>query len=282
MKKAIAGILAVLTLGTFLLAACGGGGSSSESEKTTASTSAKTTVPASGSTSANTSEATTEIEVPKGTIDHPEKETTTKTAEPDLSPAIDNSITTDEAIDIANKAVEALKNTDIEKIMQYTSIDDFVRIESPDMTEDEIAAAFKSAMEDETNAGNSMNFLLDGDNFNMTFTGGTPLTENELKKINDFVDMFLGEDENVSYMPKITGGYKLDLEFPDDGNDYDRDANLYVLNINGKYELDLCYTLMMEMYGMFTEAMESAETTEGNSIAYDNDNEDGGERIIIN
>ena len=280
MKKAIAGILAVLTLGTFLLAACGGGGSSSESEKMSASTSAKTTVPASGSTSANTSETTTELEVPKGTIDYTEKGTTTKTTEPDLSPATENSITAVEAIDIANKAVEALKNTDIEKIMQYTSIDDFVRIESPDMTEDEIAAAFKSAMEDETNAGNSMNFLLDGKNFNMTFTGGTPLTENELKKINDFVDMFLGKDENVSYLPKITGGYKLDLEFPDDGNDYDRDANLYVLNINGKYELDLCYTLMMEMYGMFTETMESA--TEGSSIAYDNENEDGGKRVIIN
>lgn len=240
-KKVIAGVLAFSTLFGVLLAACAGGSPDrSQSETALTQQIVVTSQKTSDSTSTGTTKAASDTE-------------TTTSEKTDLSSPVSNDISADEATEIADKALVALRNSDLDSIIKYTTMGEYIRFENPDATTEEIIAAYDAAIESDSEGSFFLTFVTDGDNFNMKVKDAVPVTENELTMITDFVNDFIVADENLTYNPKITGGYKFNLEFPDDGKDYDREANLYVLNVNGTYQLDLCYTLLMETYCKFTQ-----------------------------
>ena len=245
-KKLIAGVLSLAMIMSF--ASCGKtddsskGSSSSEllveTEKDTATT------------AATTEEETTEAST---------KEKTN----------LSDGITAEQAQEIAEKGIKALKEQDIEGIIKYTTLADLFRMEDPDMTDEEMIAAIKESYESQ---GEGFSVTSDFENMDVTLSDPTLMTDEKLKEFNDFLTMLSSEGtdsntgEPMPEFPEITDGYAFKATSTTEGTS--DDIEMYVLCTNGEYRLDIAYTFIKEMYGMFSdmaedlEASTSTETTE--------------------
>ena len=246
-KKLIAGVLSLAMIMSF--ASCGKtddsskGSSSSEllveTEKDTATT------------TATTEEETTEAST---------KEKTN----------LSDGITAEQAQEIAEKGIKTLKEQDIEGIIKYTTLADLLRMEDPDMTDEEMIAAIKESYESQ---GEGFSMTSDFENMDVTLSDPTLMTEDEKKEFNDFLTKLSSEGTDsatgkpMPEFPEITDGYKFKaVASGKDGSN--EESEMFVLCTNGEYRLDIAYTFIKEMYGMFSdmaedlEASTSTETTE--------------------
>lgn len=102
----------------------------------------------------------------------------------------------------------------------------------------------------------------------LEFTDVIPCTDEEVKEINDFI-ILLGEDSEYALDDfVITDAYKLPVTYSNMSEGEQallgtEDApRMYVIEYNGEYKLDMCVTLLMEMFNAFSEIdWGSAETT---------------------
>ena len=239
-KKLIAGVLSLAMIMSF--ASCGKtddsskGSSSSEllveTEKDTATT------------TATTEEETTEAST---------KEKTN----------LSDGITAEQAQEIAEKGIKALKEQDIDGIIKYTTLADLLRMEKPDMTDEEMISAVKDAINDQ-NGG--LDFGGDFDSYEITLSDPVPMTEDEKKEFNDFLTKLSSEGTDsatgkpMPEFPEITDGYKFKaVASGKDGNN--EESEMFVLCTNGEYRLDIAYTFIKEMYGAFSNIAEDFETS---------------------
>ena len=239
-KKLIAGVLSLAMIMSF--ASCGKtddsskGSSSSEllveTEKDTATT------------TATTEEETTEAST---------KEKTN----------LSDGITAEQAQEIAEKGIKALKEQDIDGIIKYTTLADLLRMEKPDMTDEEMISAVKDAINDQ-NGG--LDFGGDFDSYEITLSDPVPMTEDEKKEFNDFLTKLSSEGTDsatgkpMPKFPEITDGYKFKaVASGKDGSN--EESEMFVLCTNGEYRLDIAYTFIKEMYGAFSNIAEDFETS---------------------
>lgn len=239
-KKLIAGVLSLAMIMSF--ASCGKtddsskGSSSSEllveTEKDTATT------------TATTEEETTEAST---------KEKTN----------LSDGITAEQAQEIAEKGIKALKEQDIEGIIKYTTLADLLRMEKPDTTDEEMISAVKDAINDQ-NGG--LDFGGDFDSYEITLSDPVPMTEDEKKEFNDFLTKLSSEGTDsatgkpMPEFPEITDGYKFKaVASGKDGSN--EESEMFVLCTNGEYRLDIAYTFIKEMYGAFSDMAEDFETS---------------------
>lgn len=239
-KKLIAGVLSLAMIMSF--ASCGKtddsskGSSSSEllveTEKDTATT------------TATTEEETTEAST---------KEKTN----------LSDGITAEQAQEIAEKGIKALKEQDIDGIIKYTTLADLFRMEKPDTTDEEMISAVKDAINDQ-NGG--LDFGSDFDSYEITLSDPVPMTEDEKKEFNDFFTKLSSEGTDsatgkpMPEFPEITDGYKFKaVASGKDGSN--EESEMFVLCTNGEYRLDIAYTFIKEMYGAFSDMAEDFETS---------------------
>ena len=251
-KKLIAGVISLAMIMSF--ASCGKTDDSSKSS--------------------SSSELLVETEKDTATTTATTKEETTETSTKEKTNLSDG-ITAEQAQEIADKGIKALKEQDIEGIIKYTTLADLFRMEKPDMTDDEMISAVKDAVNDQ-NGG--LDFGGDFDSYEITLSDPAPMTEDEKKEFNDFLTKLSSEGTDsatgkpMPEFPEITDGYKFKaVASGKDGNN--EESEMFVLCTNGEYRLDIAYTFIKGMYGMFSnmaedlEASTSTETTEAETAS---------------
>ena len=200
-----------------------------------------------------------------------EKDTATTTeASTKEKTNLSDGITAEQAQEIADKGIKALKEQDIEGIIKYTTLADLLRMEKPDMTDEKITSAVKDAINDQ-NGG--LDFGGDFDSYEIALSDPTPITEDEKKEFNDLLAKLSSEGTDsatgkpMPEFPEITDGYKFKaVASGKDGSN--EESEMFVFCTNGEYRLDIAYTFIKEMYGMFSdmakdfEASTSTEMTE--------------------
>ena len=251
-KKLIAGVISLAMIMSF--ASCGKTDDSSKSS--------------------SSSELLVETEKDTATTTATTKEETTETSTKEKTNLSDG-ITAEQAQEIADKGIKALKEQDIEGIIKYTTLADLFRMEKPDMTDDEMISAVKDAVNDQ-NGG--LDFGGDFDSYEITLSDPAPMTEDEKKEFDDFHTKLSSEGTDsatgkpMPEFPEITDGYKFKaVASGKDGNN--EESEMFVLCTNGEYRLDIAYTFIKGMYGMFSnmaedlEASTSTETTEAETAS---------------
>lgn len=250
-KRVIAGVLSAAMV--FSFASCG-------KESTEQPTSSVTELPIEVGTETTTvtEESTTETEE-KTTAVETETETE-ETTEKDSSPELPADITAEQAQEIADNGIKALKEQDIDGIIKYTTMADMFRLENPEATDEEIVEEIKAAMAEEGTDTDMLSMYGEGENaFDFKLTDPVLMTENDAAKINDLFTLMkeeATEESPAPDFPEITGGYKFKVDYSESSLDesmQDNGAWMYVLCTNGEYRLDIVYSLMAEIYGMFSD-----------------------------
>lgn len=248
-KRVIAGILSAAMV--FSFASCG-----KESAEQPTSSVTELPIEVGTETTTVTEESTTETEE-KTTAAEAETEETT---EKDSSPELPADITAEQAQEIADNGIKALKEQDIDGIIKYTTMADMFRLENPEATDEEIVEEIKAAMAEEGTNTDMLSMYGEGENaFDFKLTDPVLMTENDAAKINDLFALMkeeATEESPAPDFPEITGGYKFKVDYSESSLDesmQDNGAWMYVLCTNGECRLDIVYSLMAEIYGMFSD-----------------------------
>ena len=268
-KRVIAGILSAAMV--FSFASCG-----KESAEQPTSSVTEIPIEVGTETTTVTEESTTETEEKTIAAEAETEETTEKDSNPEL-PA---DITAEQAQEIADNGIKALKEQDIDGIIKYTTMADMFRLENPEATDEEIVEEIKAAMAEEGTDTDMLSMYGEGENaFDFKLTDPVLMTENDAAKINDLFALMkeeATEEFPAPDFPEITGGYKFKVDYSESSLDesmQDNGAWMYVLCTNGEYRLDIVYSLMAEIYGMFSDmTLDTEEQTDTRLDAYGSSN----------
>jgi len=268
-KRVIAGILSAAMV--FSFASCG-----KESAEQPTSSVTELPIEVGTETTTVTEESTTETEEKTIAAEAETEETTEKDSNPEL-PA---DITAEQAQEIADNGIKALKEQDIDGIIKYTTMADMFRLENPEATDEEIVEEIKAAMAEEGTDTDMLSMYGEGENaFDFKLTDPVLMTENDAAKINDLFALMkeeATEEFPAPDFPEITGGYKFKVDYSESSLDesmQDNGAWMYVLCTNGEYRLDIVYSLMAEIYGMFSDmTLDTEEQTDTRLDAYGSSN----------
>ena len=185
---------------------------------------------------------------------------TTDTSEPAPSLPPSNTISGEEAMEIARKAYEALVSNDYAAAVRYTNLDLFYYLANGEWgTEDVMVAELEAAKEE----GMDTTIVDFSVMENLQFTNVETLSDEELKEYNDFIPKMIEEQmENVTELDSsdytLEGAYK--VYFTYDGLDEDmteyevtEQPHFLVVNARGEWKADLCLATMKQLYGMIDE-----------------------------
>lgn len=258
-KRVIAGVLSAAMV--FSFASCG-------KENAEQPTSSVTELPIEVGTETTTvtEESTTETEEKTTAAETETEAEAEETTKKDSSPELPADITAEQAQEIADNGIKALKEQDIDGIIKYTTMADMFRLENPEATDEEIVEEIKAAMAEEGTDTDMLSMYGEGENaFDFKLTDPVLMTENDAAKINDLFTLMkeeATEESPAPDFPEITGGYKFKVDYSESSLDesmQDSGAWMYVLCTNGEYRLDIVYSLMAEIYGMFSDMASGLE-----------------------
>ena len=196
------------------------------------------------------------VETEKSTTTVTTEEETTETSTKEKT-SLSDGITAEQAQEIAEKGIKALKEQNIEDIIKYTTFADLFRMEKPDMTDEDMIATIKESYKSQSEG---FSITSDFENMDVIFSDPTPMTDEKLKEFNDFLTMLSSEGaDSMPEFPEITDGYVFKATSTTEGES--EDIEMYVLCTNGEYRLDITYTFIKEMYGMFSDMAEELEAS---------------------
>lgn len=177
--------------------------------------------------------------------------------------AADMALSPDEAREYIIRTVDALKHKDYESAMRWCNFGDVIRLSDKTnqrpMTDDEIVTKLKYGNYDMSEFDESIRELEQaGDLKASDFGEPVPMTEEELKELNDFLQGELFKDSN--FRPQYKNGWKIPTAAGDAqqateerlkeyGENYESLAYLYILeDSTGEWRMDIGLNYAKVMY----------------------------------
>lgn len=177
--------------------------------------------------------------------------------------ATDMTLSPDEAKEYIIRTVDALKHKDYESAMRWCNFGDVIRLSDKTnqrpMTDDEIVTKLKYGNYDMSEFDESIRELEQaGDLKASDFGEPVPMTEEELKELNDFLQGELFKDSN--FRPQYKNGWKIptaagdaqqaaEERLKEHGENYESLAYLYILeDSTGEWRMDIGLNYTKVMY----------------------------------
>lgn len=159
----------------------------------------------------------------------------------------------DDALAIAEGGFKAMKEKDSANMVKYINMDIFYYSANKKyLDEEELINAIDSVIKESSDTYNSLGIIgIFGALENVEFYDVQPFPAEEINKLNEFVinEELLGEADSFNY--NIENAYKLKVSYDgveEEGFEEGNEPYVLVVYANGEWKLDICVSIMKELY----------------------------------